>query len=117
MRAMVQSFRVRKLTGKPAFLTIADCESEARRIHLGRTLFRAGQQRLPNPLRLALWGIFNGRFNLSVLFWRKPRLDEDAAQLGLWNLRSANFRFHKTTLCITKRNVDSIYFLSYDYAR
>ena len=26
--------RVRKLTGKPAFLTIADCESEARRIHL-----------------------------------------------------------------------------------
>jgi IS1 family transposase/uncharacterized protein YerC len=25
---------VRKLTGKPAFLTIADCESEARRIHL-----------------------------------------------------------------------------------
>jgi IS1 family transposase len=25
--------RVRKLTGKPAFLTIADCESDARRIH------------------------------------------------------------------------------------
>ena len=24
---------VRKLIGKPAFLTIADCESEARRIH------------------------------------------------------------------------------------
>jgi hypothetical protein len=27
-------FWVRKLTGKPAFLTIADSESEARRIHL-----------------------------------------------------------------------------------
>jgi hypothetical protein len=26
--------RVRKLKGKPAFFTIADCESEARRIHL-----------------------------------------------------------------------------------
>jgi len=26
-------FVVRKLIGKPAFLTIADCESEARRIH------------------------------------------------------------------------------------
>jgi len=31
---MFQAFRVRKLTGKPAALTIADCESEARRIHL-----------------------------------------------------------------------------------
>jgi len=33
MRAIFQSFWVRKLIGKPAFLTIADCESEARRIH------------------------------------------------------------------------------------
>lgn len=29
---MFQSFRVRKLTGKPAFLAIADCEFKARRI-------------------------------------------------------------------------------------
>jgi hypothetical protein len=29
---MFQLLRVRKLTGKPAFLTIADCESETRRI-------------------------------------------------------------------------------------
>jgi hypothetical protein len=35
MRAIFQSFRVRKLTGKPAFLTIADCESETRRIYGG----------------------------------------------------------------------------------
>ena len=34
MRAIVP-IRVRKLTGKPAFLTIADCESEASRIQLG----------------------------------------------------------------------------------
>ena len=33
MRAIVPSLRVRKLTGKPAFLTIADSESEAPRIH------------------------------------------------------------------------------------
>ena len=30
---------VRKLTGKPAFLTIADCESEARRIHIYEARF------------------------------------------------------------------------------
>jgi hypothetical protein len=29
--------RVRKLKGKPAFFTIADCESEARRIHYHET--------------------------------------------------------------------------------
>ena len=33
-RAKFGRFRVRKLSGKPAFLTIADCESEARRIQL-----------------------------------------------------------------------------------
>ena len=34
MRAIFRNrFWVRKLTGKPAFLTIADCESETRRIH------------------------------------------------------------------------------------
>jgi hypothetical protein len=33
MYAIFQSLRVRKLTGKPVFLTIADCESEARRIY------------------------------------------------------------------------------------
>jgi hypothetical protein len=32
MCATFELLRVRKLTGKPAFLTIADCESEARRI-------------------------------------------------------------------------------------
>src|SRR5437899_1865018 len=35
---------VRKLIGKPAFLTIADCESEARRIHYAALL-------LPAPVR------------------------------------------------------------------
>jgi IS1 family transposase len=34
MCAILHSVRVRKLTGKPAFLTIADSESEAPRIHL-----------------------------------------------------------------------------------
>jgi hypothetical protein len=34
MRANFKSCRVRKLIGKLAFLTIADCESEARRIHM-----------------------------------------------------------------------------------
>lgn len=34
MCAIFKSIWVRKLTGKPAFLTIADSESEARRIHL-----------------------------------------------------------------------------------
>ena len=33
MCATFSPARVRKLTGKPAFLTIADCESETRRIH------------------------------------------------------------------------------------
>src|SRR6266478_5376570 len=32
MCGMLRSFRPRKLTGKPAFLTIADCEFKARRI-------------------------------------------------------------------------------------
>jgi hypothetical protein len=40
MYAIFQSLRVRKLTGKPAFLTIADSESEAPRIHL--TDYEAG---------------------------------------------------------------------------
>jgi hypothetical protein len=31
---MFGPFWVRKLTGKPVALTIADCESEARRIHV-----------------------------------------------------------------------------------
>ena len=62
MSAIFQ-IRVRKLTGKPAFLTIADCESEARRIHLGydadlsplvaeSKVFRI-QSDLPIPERLA----------------------------------------------------------------
>jgi hypothetical protein len=35
MCAIYQSLWVRKLIGKPAFLTIEDCESEARRIQFG----------------------------------------------------------------------------------
>jgi hypothetical protein len=34
MCVIFQSLRLRKLTGKPAFLTIADLESEAPRMHL-----------------------------------------------------------------------------------
>lgn len=41
--------RVRKLIGKPAFLTIADCESEARRIHLTDRVSGHHQQRVPQP--------------------------------------------------------------------
>lgn len=33
IRAIFHPLWVRKLTGKPAFFTSADCESEARRIH------------------------------------------------------------------------------------
>jgi hypothetical protein len=39
-------FRVRKLTGKPAFLTIADCESEASRIHYAAFSISATESRL-----------------------------------------------------------------------
>ena len=39
MRAIFPSPWVRKLTGKPVFLTIADCESEARRIHKTRPIY------------------------------------------------------------------------------
>jgi IS1 family transposase len=44
MCAIFSSLRVRKLTGKPAFLTIADSESEAPRIHL-----KAHDDYLPAP--------------------------------------------------------------------
>ena len=43
--AIFPSLRVRKLTGKPAFLTIADCESEARRIQIQTASFKATESR------------------------------------------------------------------------
>jgi hypothetical protein len=42
MRATFQSLRVRKLTGKPAFLTIADSESETPRIHCFERDYESG---------------------------------------------------------------------------
>src|SRR5258705_10666966 len=49
---MMHNFKgywVRKLTGKPAFLTIADCESETRRIHVYQVAFSAADN---NALRI-----------------------------------------------------------------
>jgi len=58
IHVIFESLWVRKLTGKPAFLTIADSESEAPRIH--STDYEAGfasssrrKQRFPYPIGLA----------------------------------------------------------------
>jgi hypothetical protein len=74
MCADFHSLRVRKLTGKPAFLTIADSESEAPRIqfidYLDCVPEPARKQRLPYPVRI---GLATGACRLFGLlgFWRR----------------------------------------------
>src|SRR5258706_16075998 len=46
MRAILQLLWVRKSIGKPAFLTIADCESEARRIQFQAAAFSSNASRI-----------------------------------------------------------------------
>jgi IS1 family transposase len=64
MCAIFQSLRVRKLTGKPAFLTIADWESETPRIHLT-------DYEVVLPLVAAESNAFRSQ---SELDWPEPRI-------------------------------------------
>jgi hypothetical protein len=97
---------VRKLTGKPAFLTIADCESEARRIHL--TGVRHRQQRIPNPHRLVLVRRFDRSLNRFVFNLVYASAQHDSPNLGRRQLGAAHLFYFCHTIC-----VDIEYFLSY----
>ena len=107
--------RVRKLTGKPAFLTIADCESEARRIHLicyeTRVSFRAADSKawrthsdfLCGDLAIATCIAFASSGDSRACI-RIPRYSA-LGTLGLPIFLLIN------NLCMTITPVDELYFL------
>lgn len=66
---------------------------------LGGTVLCPGQQSFSNPLRFVPGSRRNCGLDLAVFLQGKPSLDQDAAQLGLRNLRSAHLRFH-SILCV-----------------
>jgi hypothetical protein len=76
--------RVRKLNGKPALFTIADCESEARRIHICyeiRVSFRASDSKAwrsrqtNGPTRVRLPARRRNPANRCPHIWRSAKLD------------------------------------------
>ena len=104
---------VRKLTGKPAFLTIADCESEARRIQ-----FYAASSKAADNKALRIQSDFDFLALLIAVFiviassgdtlacTRIPR----RLAFGIFGLPILVLI---NTLCMTKIIVDSGYFSSY----
>src|SRR5437867_268678 len=96
---------VRKLTGKPAFLTIADCESEARRIHLTGVGDR--QNGVPKPNGFIFISGFNRLLNGSVF-----RLIDTSAQHYLARFSRRQFRasnlFSFCHTIIVDRNIVSV---------
>lgn len=106
MHATVHPFWVRKLIGKPAFLTIADCESEARRIHL--TSLRYGKQGVPNPDRLVLIGRFYRSLNRFMFSLVYASAQHDSAYFRRRQLGAS----HLFSFCHTVY-VDTEYFPSY----
>src|SRR5437660_12785210 len=107
MRAIFQSLWVHKLIGKPAFLTIADCESEARRIHLS-TVVRHLEQGVSQPNCFILISSLNRFLNSLVL-----RPVYAVAKHTATCLRRRQFRApHLFSFCHTII-VDLRYFMSY----
>ena len=110
IHARLLSSWVRKLTGKPAFLTIADCESEARRIQ-----FYAASSKATASNALRIHSDFEA-FDLLIAAFMVVASSGDTLActriprrlafgiLGLPILVLIN------TLCITIISVDSIYF-------
>src|SRR5262245_44533396 len=96
MCAIYQSLWVRKLIGKPAFLTIADCESDARRIHLPASIGYT-QQSVPNPDGLVLVRYFYRILNLLKFNRVYASAKHDFARLSRRQLWSAHlFSFGHT---------------------
>ncbi len=81
--------RVRKLIGKPALPTIADCESEARRIQSPD----AGEHCVAYPDCLFLSDILGGLLNASHFVRRESGSENYAAAFAFRNGRSASFGF------------------------
>ena len=109
MCAILQPIRVRKLTGKPAFLTIADCESEARRIHsLSPAGIRHGQDSIPQPNGFILVSRLNRLLNGLELNLVYASAQHDFAGLSTWQFGPP----HLFAFCHTI-SVDEPYFLSY----
>jgi len=107
MRASLQSIWVRKLIGKPAFLTIADCESEARRIHLSASV-RHLEQGVSQPNRFVLVSGLNRLPNNLVLNCIYAGAQHDASSLRTGQFwASYLFSFCHTII------VDLGYFMSY----
>jgi IS1 family transposase len=113
MRATFKSFWVRKLTGKPAFLTIADSESEARRIHFARftpyvadsKVFRThSDSDSPDRFTASATGLYSSVENRACT--RIPR------NLAFGTFGLPIFVFINS-LCTTKIIVDIRYFPSY----
>ena len=115
IRCILRSHWVRKLIGKPAFLTIADCESEARRIQSHAAVFspfatksnafRTHSEVVSLERRMAS-AIAEFSSGESLACIRIPR----SFDFGFRGLPS--FFFIKT-LCMTKILVDIVYFSSY----
>lgn len=111
---MKTSRRVRKLTGKPAFLTIADCESEARRIHYAAI---SDSATVSNALRTHSDSDAPARFTAvsTALYsscekraWTSTRFTCDFGSFGL-----PIFFGFINSLCMTEIIVDGSYFASY----
>lgn len=114
MCAIFHPLWVRKLIGKPAFLTIADCESEARRIHYAALLDSATESRLrlthsdsvaPARLTALATTLYSSSENRACT--NTPRTFVFGS-FGLPILAFIN------SLCMTKIIVDLGYFPSYD---
>ncbi len=110
MRAILQSLWVRKLIGKPAFLTIADCESEARRIQFQAAAFSSKASRIQSDLdalaRLtaSAMALFSSGDNRACT---RTALTLDFGSFGLPIFGFIN------TLCMTQITVDLRYFAYY----
>lgn len=105
--AMFYPLWVRKLIGKPAFLTIADCESEARRIHLSAAV-RHLEQGVSQPNRFILVSGLNRFPNNLVFNCIYAGAQHDASSLRTGQFWASNlFSFCHTII------VDLLYFVSY----
>jgi len=98
---------LRKLIGKPAFLTIADCEPEARRIHLSAAV-RHLEQGVSQPNRFILVSGLNRFLNSLVFHLVYASTQHDAPGLRPRKFRASYLSSFCHTIIVNLR-----YFVSY----
>ena len=69
---------------------------------------RSGKQRFPYPVGFHLPRLSDRAVNRFAFVQRNSRLHQNSAKFSLGKLWSADFWFHKNSLCMTEINVDSI---------